>query len=108
MAKQISIEGTERKQIKEVADAGKEYVRCRDGRMRWTDKEVPAKETLIRVMKKYKLDIYHDDESSPPLLITLKEKPAKDEIKVTVLEVVDEEKRKTPSADEEESEDGEA
>lgn len=82
--KQMSIPGTERKQIKEVNDAAEHYVEQRDKRMGLTEKEHDAKEALIAVMKKHKIETYRDDDVTPPLVVTLV--PGKDQIKVTEAE----------------------
>lgn len=88
MAKrQMEVPGTERKHIKEVVDAASGYEDARDKRMKLTEKEASAKESLIEVMKKHKLTVYRDDEAVPPILVTLK--PGKDAIKVERLEVGD-------------------
>jgi hypothetical protein len=79
--KQLKIPGTETKSIKEIDDAAESYIIERDKRMKLTKKEVDAKVTLIEVMKKHKLTVYKDDDSDPPVVITLT--AGKDQIKVT-------------------------
>ncbi len=69
--KQLQIAGTEKKAITEVNAAAEAYVEARDERMALTVREVEAREALITVMQKHKLDVYRDDDASPPLLITL-------------------------------------
>ncbi len=79
--KQLAISGTEPKSIKEVDAAAEGYVDARDKRMERTEKEVEARDALIAVMKKHKLDVYRDDSAAPPLLVTLV--PGDDRVKVT-------------------------
>ncbi len=69
--KQLQIAGTEKKSIKEVDAAAEAYVEARDERMQLTEREVEARDALITVMKKHKLDLYRDDDAAPPLLVTL-------------------------------------
>jgi hypothetical protein len=79
--KQLKIPGTEGETIKELNDAAEAYVTERDKRMKLTEKEVAAKDTLINVMKNHKLSVYKDDDADPPLIITLT--AGKDQLKVT-------------------------
>lgn len=78
--KQKQLPGFETKSIKELDDAAESYVEARDKRMKMTEKEVDAKEALIGVMKKHKLDVYRDENASPALVVTLL--PGKDKVKV--------------------------
>lgn len=79
--KQKSLPGMERKTIKELDDAGEAYKEVRDERIACTEKEVTAKQGLIAVMKKHKVQVYKDMEATPPLVFTLQ--PGKDNVKVT-------------------------
>lgn len=78
--RQLSIKGTERETIKEVDTAAEAYVEARDERIRLTKKEVDAKDALVTVMKKHKLDVYRDENAIPPLVVTLI--PGEDKVKV--------------------------
>ncbi len=82
--KQLQIAGTEKKSIKEVDLAAESYVEARDERMKLTEKEVEARDSLLAVMQKHKLDLYRDDDASPPLLVTIIEGDAK--VKVSRLD----------------------
>jgi hypothetical protein len=75
--KQLAIAGTETKGNKEVEAAAEAYVEVRDERMKLTEKEVEARDTLVRVMEKHKLDVYRDENVDPPLLVTLEPGVAK-------------------------------
>ena len=86
MGKQLQIKGTERKQIEEVNIAAEAYVKERDKRMRMTKKEVEARAALITAMEKNKIEIYRDDSSSPPLVITLTQGPVKVKVEKVVPE----------------------
>ncbi len=79
--KQLHIEGTEPKSIKEVDTAAESYVGARDERMKKTEREDETKQALIGVMKKHGLTVYKDEEASPPLIVTVT--PGKDQVKVT-------------------------
>jgi hypothetical protein len=79
--KQLPIPGTEKETIKEVDSAAEAYVEARDERIRLTDKEVDAKDALVTVMKKHKLDVYRDENAVPPLIVTLI--PGEDKVKVS-------------------------
>ena len=61
-------------------DAAEAYRAERNKRMRMTKKEVEAKAALIAAMKKNKVELYRDDNHTPPLLVVLK--PGKDGISV--------------------------
>jgi hypothetical protein len=61
----------EKKSIKEVDLAAEAYCEARDERMKLTEKEVEARDSLLAVMQKHKLDLYRDDDASPPLLVTI-------------------------------------
>lgn len=74
MARQSTIPGTERKVDAEVAAAGVAYVQQRDKRMGLTKKEKAAKDALIALMRKKKVDVYRDDDANPPVILTLTEK----------------------------------
>lgn len=78
--KQLKIPGTEGKAIKEVNDAAEHYVSMRDKRMKLTEKEVEAQTALLAAMKKHNVEVYRDDDASPPLVCTLV--PGKDKVKV--------------------------
>lgn len=86
--KQLEIAGTERQREPEIDSAAEAYVEQRDKRMKLTEKEVTAKEALIAVMKKHKLEVYRDDSVSPPLVVTLV--PGKDKVKVTEADAANE------------------
>lgn len=60
MGKQLQIEGTERKQHKDVTKAAEAYVDVRDNRMELTRQEVAARAVLIDKMKKHGLTEYVD------------------------------------------------
>jgi hypothetical protein len=79
--RQLQIKGTERAEIAEVDTAAEAYVEARDERMKLTDRESDAKEALVSVMKKHKLDVYRDENSTPRLIVTLV--PGNDKVKVT-------------------------
>jgi len=79
--RQQSIPGTEPESIKELDDAAESYVEARDERIAKLEVEVEAKEALVRVMKKHKLEVYRDESASPPLTVTLT--PGADKVKVT-------------------------
>lgn len=80
--------GTEKKSIKEVDSAAEAYVEVRDERMKLTEREVEARDVLLAVMQKHKLDLYRDDDAAPPLLVTIIEGDAK--VKVSRLEEAEE------------------
>lgn len=82
--KQTSIKGTEPKSIKEIDDAAEAYVDKRDHRMKLTEHESDAKQALIALMRKHKIDVYKVEEFDPPVMIVLK--PGKDGVKVTEIE----------------------
>lgn len=84
MGKQNEIPGTERQQIQEIDDAAETYQDAKKKRMKLTEKESEAKIALIAVLRKNKVDVYRDDNASPPLLITLK--PGKDGVTVSEVE----------------------
>lgn len=98
MARQMSIDGTERKHIKEIGVAGRDYVDKRDTRMGWTEKEKESKDLLIKVMKKHRTDIYVDDDAVPPLRMVLKETDAKTDVKVEVISSTDKEPKAKKAA----------
>ncbi len=75
--KQTSIPGTEPKSIKEIDTAAEAYVEARDERMKLTEREVEAKQNLIRVMEKHDLSTYRDESADPPLLVIVEESVAK-------------------------------
>jgi hypothetical protein len=82
--KQTEIPGTERQQIQEIDDAAEAYQDAKKKRMKLTEKESEAKIALISVLRKNKVDVYRDDNASPPLLFTLK--PGKDGVTVSEVE----------------------
>lgn len=84
MARQTRIPGTDSEKIKEVDDAAEGYVKARDKRMKLTEAETEAREALISVLKKHKLEVYRDDDATPPLLVTLT--PGKDKVKVVTVD----------------------
>ena len=84
MGRQNEIPGTERQQIQEIDDAAEAYQEAKKKRMKLTEKESEAKIALIAVLRKHKVDVYRDDNASPPLLITLK--PGKDGVTVSEVE----------------------
>ena len=86
--KQLPIKGMEKKSIKELDSAAEAYVEARDKRMKLTEDEVEARGALISVMKKHNLEIYKDDDASPPLVVTLI--PGEDKVKVSRVEEDDE------------------
>lgn len=71
--KQTELPGMERQTIQEVNDAAEAYVDARDERMALTEKEVTAKDALIRAMQKHELTVYRDETASPPLVVTIVE-----------------------------------
>jgi len=77
--KQGELPGMERPTIKELDTAAEHYVEKRDARMEASVTEKEAKDTLIAVMKKHKVDIYRDESAN--LVVTLV--PGKDGVKVT-------------------------
>jgi hypothetical protein len=88
MAKrQTALPGMERKEIPEVNDAAEAYVEARDKRMALTEKEVEAKDALLTVMTKHKLQVYKDESASPPLVVTVLQGEAK--VKVSVADEAD-------------------
>lgn len=88
MAKrQAEIPGTERKTVKELNDCAEAYVDVRDKRMKLTEREGEMKERLVTAMRKHGLEVYRDDDASPPLLVVLK--PGKDNVRVTTADGVD-------------------
>jgi hypothetical protein len=78
--KQLQVPGTERDHIAEVDTAAESYIEARDERMDLTEKESEAKEALLSVMKKHRLDVYRDENVVPPLVVTLI--PGSDDVKV--------------------------
>jgi len=82
--KQLEIAGTERPRIKEIDDAAEAYQDAKKKRMKLTEQEVDAKKALGAVMRKNKVEVYRDDNASPPLLVVLT--PGEDKIKVTEVE----------------------
>lgn len=86
--KQLQIAGTETKAIKEVDSAAEAFVEARDERMALTEREVEAREALIAVMNKHKLDVYLDDDATPPLLVTLIQ--GEDKVKISKVSEGDE------------------
>jgi hypothetical protein len=82
--RQSELPGIERKVIKEIDAAAEAYVVERDKRMRLSKRESDAKQALIRVMKKHKVEAYRDDASTPPLIIFLS---TVDNVKVTESEL---------------------
>ena len=84
MGRQNEIPGTERQQIQEIDDAAEGYQEAKKKRMKLTEKESEAKLALISVMRKHKVEVYRDDNASPPLLVTLK--PGKDNVSVSEFE----------------------
>jgi hypothetical protein len=82
MAKnQLPIPGTERKSIAEIDDAAEAYVKERDKRVKQSEREVDAKQALIAVMQKHKVEVYKDPSADPPLIVTVT--PGKPGVKVT-------------------------
>lgn len=81
---EFEVEGLKRKRVKEIDDAAEHYVAQRDKRMKLTEKEVEAKEALLRAMRKHKVETYTDTEAVPPLTVIVT--PGKDNVKVTVAE----------------------
>ena len=82
--KQTEIPGTERQQIQEIDSAAEAYQDAKKKRIKLTEKESEAKTALIAVLRKHKVEVYRDDNASPPLLITLK--PGKDVVTVSEVE----------------------
>ncbi len=52
---QKELDGFEEVEIKEIRDAAEDYQDLKEKRMALTDKEVPAKERLLKLMKKHEL-----------------------------------------------------
>lgn len=69
--RQLEIAGTERPKIREVDTAAASYVEVRDQRMKLTEEEKEAKDTLIAVMAKHKLEFYEDLEAVPPVEVRI-------------------------------------
>lgn len=91
MAKQLKITGTEEFADKELNIAAENYVEQRDKRMRMSEKESDAKQALIDMMKAKNLSIYRDNDTDPPLLVTLTiNENVKVQAKDTVLELAEE------------------
>ncbi len=82
--KQLRIPGTEAQKIKELDHAAEAYVMARDERMERTELEVAARDALVSVMTKHKLEVYRDEDHDPPLVITIT--PGKAKVKVTTAE----------------------
>ncbi len=80
--RQTEIPGTERKSIKELDSAAEAYREERDARMKKSEHESVAKQALIDLMKKHKVDVYRDDDAG--IVVTLI--PGKDGVKVTEAE----------------------
>jgi hypothetical protein len=79
--RQMKIPGTEQETIKEIDSAAEAYIDVRDKRINLTDRESEAKEALIGVMKKHKVEVYRDENAVPPLVVTLI--PGEDKVKVS-------------------------
>lgn len=74
MAKrQQVLKGMEQPSIPEINAAAENYREQRDKRMRLTVKEIAAKAALMEAMAKHKLDIYRDNDATPPLTVTIVE-----------------------------------
>lgn len=86
--KQLQIAGTEKDHIAEVDAAAESYIEARDERMELTEKESDAKVALLAVMKKHRLDVYRDENTVPPLVVTLI--PGSDDVKVKRMKAAEE------------------
>lgn len=79
--KQQELPGMERKTVKELDDAAEHYVAMRDIRIRASENESDAKQTLIAAMRKHEILSYRVADGS--LVVTL---ASKDNVKVTEAE----------------------
>lgn len=84
--RQQPIPGTERKVNKTVAAAGQAYVHEAALQARQQGKTKAAKELLIAAMQKHGEETFRDDESNPPVIVSLTERRG---IKVTKLKKQD-------------------
>ena len=82
--KQGELPGVEKQTIKELDDAAEAYVDARDARIKKSEVEAEAKQALIDVMKKHGKQVYRDDTTNPPLVVTLV--PGKDGVRVSEAE----------------------
>lgn len=87
--RQAQIPGTEGKRYKELDDAGQELHAIRKKRMKLSEKEGEAVESVLVLMRKHGLEIYRDDSVSPPLI--LRRKPGKEGVKVELAGGADDE-----------------
>jgi hypothetical protein len=69
--KQIQLPGLERKKLPAIDTAAEHYVKMRDTRMKWTEKEHEAKEQLVAEMVKAQITSYKDEDVNPPLVVMI-------------------------------------